>query len=123
MKHFFFMVVFLMTCLLQQAVAQDKSVSGRVTDGSNGQGLPGVTVLAKGTKIGTATNAEGQFSLSVPAATTTLQFSSIGYKAAERDITSTATVDLALAVEARNLDEVIVTGLGTSMARQGWRCP
>ena len=117
MKHFFFMVVFLMTCLLQQAVAQDKSVSGRVTDGANGSGVPGVTVLAKGTKIGTATNAEGQFTLSVPAATTTLQFSSIGYKTTERDITSTATVDVALAVEARNLDEVIVTGLGTSIAR------
>ena len=111
------MVVFLMTCLLQQAVAQDKSVSGRVTDGSNGQGLPGVTVLAKGTKIGTATNADGQFSLSVPASTTTLQFTSIGYKAAERDITSSATVDVAMAVEVRSLDEVVVTGLGTSIKR------
>ncbi|OGX82373.1 SusC/RagA family TonB-linked outer membrane protein [Hymenobacter glacialis] len=117
MKHFFFMVVFLMTCLLQQAVAQDKSVSGRVTDGTNGSGVPGVTVLAKGTKVGTATNSDGQFTLSVPAATTTLQFSSIGYKTTERDITSTATVDVALAVEVRSLDEVVVTGLGTSVAR------
>ena len=117
MKHFFFMVVLLMTCLLQQAVAQDKSVSGRVTDGSNGQGLPGATVLVKGTKIGTATNAEGQFTLSVPASTTTLQFSSVGFKSTDRDVTSASTVDVIMAVEARNLDEVIVTGLGTSIAR------
>lgn len=117
MKHFFFMVVLLMTCLLQQAVAQDKSVSGRVTDGSNGQGLPGVTVLAKGTKIGTATNADGQFTLSVPASTTTLQFSSVGYKNADRDVTSSSTVDVALAVEVRSLDEVVVTGLATSVKR------
>lgn len=111
------MVVFLMTCLLQQAVAQDKSVSGRVTEGSNGQGLPGVTVLAKGTKIGTATNAEGQFTLSVPASTTTLIFSSVGYKSAERDVTSSSTVDVVMAVEIRSLDEVVVTGLATSVKR------
>ena len=111
------MVVFLMTCLLQQAVAQDKSVSGRVTEGSNGQGLPGVTVLAKGTKIGTATNAEGQFILSVPASTTTLIFSSVGFKSTERDVTSASTVDVAMAVEVRNLDEVVVSGLATNVKR------
>ena len=117
MKHFFFMVVFLMTCLLQQAVAQDKSVSGKVTDGANGQGLPGVTVLAKGTRVGTATGADGQFTLSVPATTTKLEFRFVGYKTAERDITSSSTVDVAMAVETRSLDEVVITGLASSVKR------
>ncbi|WP_426059587.1 SusC/RagA family TonB-linked outer membrane protein [Hymenobacter sp. B1770] len=106
-----------MTCLLQQAVAQDRTITGRVLDGSSGQGLPGVTVLAKGTKIGTATNADGSFSIGVPAGTTALQFTSIGFKQVERDITNASTVDVTMAVETRNLDEVVVTGLATTIKR------
>ena len=116
MKHFFLMVVFLVTCLLQQAVAQDRSVSGRVTDGSNGQGLPGVTVLAKGTKIGVTTDGEGKFTLSVPATVTKLVFTSVGFKSVEREATTTS-VNVSLAVEASSLEEVVVTGLATSVKR------
>ena len=61
MKHFFFMVLLLMTGLLQQVHAQNRSLSGRVTDRSNGQGLPGVTVLVKGTTVGVSTNVDGSF--------------------------------------------------------------
>ena len=99
-----------LTALLQQAVAQDRSISGQVTDRANGQGLPGVTVLVKGTTIGTSTNAEGNYTLSVPASATTLSFSSIGYLAVERPIGTAATVSVALATDAKQLGEVIVTG-------------
>ena len=116
MKHFFFMVVLLMTCLLQQAVAQDRSISGRVTDRANGQGLPGVTVLAKGTSIGASTNADGAFTLTVPASVTRITFSFIGYATQERDANA-ATIDVALASDNRQLDEVVVTGLATSIKR------
>lgn len=116
MKHFFLIVAFLVTCLQQQAVAQDRSVSGRVTDGSNGLGLPGVTVLAKGTKIGVTTDGDGKFALSVPATVTKLVFTSVGFKSTERDATTTD-VNVSLAVEASSLDEVVVTGLATSIKR------
>ena len=116
MKHFFFMVVLLMTCLLQQAVAQDRSISGRVTDRANGQALPGVTVLAKGTSLGASTNADGAFNLTVPASVTRITFSYVGYATQERDA-NVATMDVALAADNRQLDEVVVTGLATSIKR------
>ena len=100
----------LFTALLQQAVAQDRSISGQVTDRANGQGLPGVTVLVKGTTIGASTNAEGNYTLSVPASATTLSFSSIGYLAVDRPIGTAATISVALATDAKQLGEVVVTG-------------
>ena len=117
MKKFSILVFLLLTCLLQQAFAQDKTLSGRVTDGSTGQGIPGVTVLAKGTRAGTATNANGDFSFSAPAGTTTLSFSFVGYKTVERDVTATNSVVVALEVAPRDLDEVVVNGLASSVKR------
>jgi TonB-linked SusC/RagA family outer membrane protein len=116
MKHFFSMVILLMTCLLQQAYAQDRSISGRVTDRGNGQGLPGVTVLAKGTTIGTSTNADGGFTLSVPASVSKITFSYVGYATQERDA-SAATIDVSLAPDAKQLDEVVVNGLASNVKR------
>ena len=110
MKHFFFMVVFMMTCLLQQAVAQNRSVSGRVTDRASGQGLPGATVLVKGTTIGASTNADGSFTLSVPPTATTLSFSSIGFTTVDQTIGSDATYNVSLASDVKQLGEVVVTG-------------
>lgn len=110
------MVVLMMTCLLQQAYAQDRSISGRVMDRSTGQGLPGVTVLAKGTTIGTSTNADGAYSLSVPASVTKIIFSYVGYAAQERDANA-ATIEVALAADTKQLDEVVVNGLATNIKR------
>ncbi|UOQ79153.1 carboxypeptidase-like regulatory domain-containing protein [Hymenobacter sp. 5516J-16] len=62
-----------------QGVAQTRSLSGRVTDRSTGEGLPGVTVLVKGTTNGVSTNSDGTYTLTVPANGGTLVFSSVGY--------------------------------------------
>ena len=110
MKHFFFMVLLLMTGLLQQVHAQNRSLSGRVTDRSNGQGLPGVTVLVKGTTVGVSTNVDGSFSLDVPASATTLSISSVGYVTVEQPIGSSATFTVSLVPDAKQLGEVVVTG-------------
>jgi len=99
-----------LTALLQQAVAQDRSISGQVTDRANGQGLPGVTVLVKGTTIGASTNADGGYVISVPTSATTLSFSSIGYLAVERPIGTASTISVALSTDAKQLGEVVVTG-------------
>ena len=97
MKRFYCMVILLMTCLLQQAVAQDRVISGRVTDRTTGQGLPGVTVLVKGTTVGASTNADGSFSLSVPPTVTTLSISSIGFTSIEQPIGTNSAFNVALA--------------------------
>jgi CarboxypepD_reg-like domain len=110
MKHFFFMVVLLMTGLLQQVHAQNRSLSGRVTDRSNGQGLPGVTVLVKGTTVGVSTNVDGSFSVEAPASATALSISSIGYVTVEQPIGSSATFTISLVPDAKQLGEVVVTG-------------
>jgi TonB-linked SusC/RagA family outer membrane protein len=109
MRQFTLLVILLMTGLLQQAVAQSRSITGRVTDRSNNQGLPGVTVLVKGTTIGAATNNDGSFTLSVPATATTLTFSFIGYTTVEQPIGS-GTINVSLASDAKQIGEVVVTG-------------
>jgi TonB-linked SusC/RagA family outer membrane protein len=109
MRQFTLLVILLMTGLLQQAVAQSRSITGRVTDRSNNQGLPGVTVLVKGTTIGAATNNDGSFTLSVPATATTLTFSFIGYTTVEQPIGS-GPINVSLASDAKQIGEVVVTG-------------
>ena len=64
------------------AQAQARTVTGRVL-GTDGAGLPGVTVVVKGTSQGTATDTDGRYSLSVPASAGTLVFSSIGFDSKE----------------------------------------
>jgi len=116
MKQFSLLMALLLSCLWYQAAAQDRTISGRVTDRASGQGLPGVTVLAKGTTVGTSTNAEGAFSLGVPASATRLTFSFIGYVAQERAIEGN-TVNVALATDVKQLDEVVVNGLASTVKR------
>ncbi|GAC1372370.1 MAG: TonB-dependent receptor [Hymenobacter sp.] len=106
-----------MTGILQQAQAQNRDIAGRVTDRATGQGIPGVTVLAKGTTTGTSTNADGAYSLSVPQTVSRLTFSFIGYTTQERAIEGASTIDVALAGDVKQLDEVVVTGLATTVKR------
>ncbi|RYY13112.1 MAG: SusC/RagA family TonB-linked outer membrane protein, partial [Cytophagaceae bacterium] len=87
-------------------------VSGRVTD-SKGEGIPGVTVLVRGTTIGATTDATGKFSLNAPEGST-LVFSSVGYTAQDVPLTG-ATTGLAISLKesAKDLGEIVVVGYGT----------
>ena len=103
---------------LVTAWAQDRTVTGRVTGGADNNGLPGVNVTLKGTSRGTTTNAEGRYSLAVPASGGTLVFSSVGFTAQELEIGSRTSVDVTMAEDARGLDEVVVVGYGTQKKSQ-----
>ncbi|RSK37555.1 vWA domain-containing protein [Hymenobacter metallilatus] len=85
------------------------TVSGRVTDKSTGQGLPGVTVLVKGTTTGTSTGPDGTYTLTLPTETTTLVFSTIGFVTREVKLTGQTTVNVALVTDQKKLSEVVVT--------------
>jgi TonB-linked SusC/RagA family outer membrane protein len=90
---------------------QAVTVSGKVTD-ENGVSFPGVNVLVKGTTIGTSTDADGRYSLSVPDENTTLVFSSIGYLTQEVTVGSRTSIDVTMSPDVKALEEVVVTALG-----------
>ncbi|MCC9135662.1 SusC/RagA family TonB-linked outer membrane protein [Pontibacter silvestris] len=102
----------LVLTLMQQAFAQSRTVSGTVTDQSTGQGLPGVSIQVKGTSVGTATNADGAYTINVPTNGTTLVFRFIGYKTVERDISGASNINVSLSLDNAQLSEVVVTGYG-----------
>ena len=90
----------------------DVNVQGTVTS-DEGEALPGVSILVKGTTIGTVTDIDGNYSLSVPDDQNTLIFSFIGYKSQEVSINGRSAVDVQLESDIQSLDEVVVTGYGT----------
>jgi TonB-linked SusC/RagA family outer membrane protein len=92
--------------------AQNRTITGNVTD-QNAAPVPNATVLAKGTKLGVATNANGEFSLSVPASVTTLIISSVNFATQEADISSSTSVTVKLLPSTSNLSEVVVVAYGT----------
>lgn len=93
------------------------TVSGTVKD-ATGESLIGVSVLAKGTAIGTITDFDGNYSLSVPDGTTILVYSYIGFADKQMEVSSsTGKMDIVLTDESSVLDEVVVTGLATSVKR------
>ncbi len=91
--------------------AQQKEISGKVTD-SSGQPLPGATVKVKGTSIGTATDANGMFSLRIPSNAQTIQVSFIGMETQEIPIGSRTTFNITLQEGAIGLEEVVAIGYG-----------
>ncbi|MFD2245400.1 SusC/RagA family TonB-linked outer membrane protein [Pontibacter ruber] len=95
-----------------RASFQEVAVRGRVTD-ENGGGLPGVTVVLKGTTKGTSTDADGNYTISVPASGGTLVFSFIGYTTQEQAIGNRATVNVSMQTDTKALQEVVVVGYGT----------
>ena len=99
------------------------TVSGRVTDASVGRGLPDVAVLVTGSRLGTLTGPNGDYTISgVPVGARTLTIRRIGYQPTTETVTvvpgATATADVALHVSAVNLSEVVVTGTGTATEKR-----
>ncbi|UGU17424.1 TonB-dependent receptor [Sinomicrobium kalidii] len=86
---------------------QEREISGKVTD-AGGTPLPGANVLVKGTSIGTQTDFDGNFLLTIPSGENTLVVSYIGFKPQEVDISGKDTVEIALEEAAAQLDDVIV---------------
>ncbi|MBL0743361.1 SusC/RagA family TonB-linked outer membrane protein [Chryseolinea lacunae] len=96
------------------AMAQERTVTGKVTSAEDGSSLPGVNVIIKGTTSGAVTDANGDYSLSVPASGGTLVFSFIGLKSADVAIGDRTTVDIQMSLDITQLSEVVVTGVGVA---------
>ncbi|WP_210487805.1 SusC/RagA family TonB-linked outer membrane protein [Rufibacter aurantiacus] len=94
------------------ALAQGHTVKGKVTD-ETGTGMPGVTVLLKGTSTAAPTSADGTYTIQTPSGEGTLVFSFISYQTQEVAINNRTTIDVTMNTDAKALDEVVVVGYGT----------
>ncbi|GGC07240.1 SusC/RagA family TonB-linked outer membrane protein [Dyadobacter sediminis] len=92
----------------------DKTLKGKVTDKTNGEGLPGVNVVVKGTSTGTTTDGTGNYTISVPDNGATLVFSFVGYISQEIAVGNRSELDVAIESDSKALSEVVVIGYGTA---------
>jgi TonB-linked SusC/RagA family outer membrane protein len=93
--------------LLQQ------KVTGKITDATTGDPLPGVNVVIQGTTIGTTTDIEGNYTIDIPNNEAVLVFSYVGYMSETIPVGSQNTIDVKLVADIKTLDEVVVVGFGT----------
>jgi TonB-dependent SusC/RagA subfamily outer membrane receptor len=101
-----------MLWLSGQLFAQNRTITGKVTDATNAP-VPNASILVKGTKIGTTTNADGTYTLSVPSSAKVLVFSGVGFGELEVSIGSGSTIDASLIATNRDMQEVVVVGYGS----------
>lgn len=104
--------------LSQISFAQNKVVSGKVSDSKDGSPMAGATVSAKGTRAAVQTKSDGKFSISIPASTTLLFVSNVGYASQEIAVAGTTTVDVQMVPTNTSLNEVIVIGYGTQRRKE-----
>ena len=112
-KSLLLSLFFVLALSLQAWAQQGRTVNGKVTDQETGQGLPGVAVMVKGTTLGTATDADGAFMINVPNEKGTLVFRFVGYATKEVAIGSKQSVNVSMAIDQKQLNEVVVTGYQT----------
>jgi TonB-dependent starch-binding outer membrane protein SusC len=105
-------------CFAISVWAQSRVVTGRLTSKEDGQTLPGVNVVLKGSTLGTATDSDGRYKLSVPSTGGTLVFSFIGLETQEVVIGERAIVDMQLGADVKQLSEVVVTGSGVATEKK-----
>ncbi|WP_423128570.1 TonB-dependent receptor [Gaoshiqia sp. Z1-71] len=91
---------------------QQRSITGKVTD-SSGQPLPGVTVLIKGTTMGTVTDLDGNYTLSVPSGNPILVFSFVGMRSIEIAVEGRASINAKMEEETVGIEEVVAVAYGT----------
>ena len=108
----YFYSLLLTLLVMTGAYAQDVTVKGKVND-EQGQGLPGVSILVKGTSAGTVTDIEGNYTVNAPGAAT-LVFSFIGYITQEIPLGNKTSLDVKMLADTKALDEVVVVGYGTA---------
>ncbi len=106
------LAVLILSVSLLEALGQQANVTGQVT-GENGESIPGVNILVKGTTQGTSTDIEGKYRLNLPQGKNVLVFSFLGYKSQEVIVDGEKVIDIQLLPSLSTMDEVVVVGYGT----------
>ena len=110
------MILLVFLCTVATSLAQN-TVTGKITAEEDGSTLPGVSVSVKGTTRGTTSDANGNYSLAMDAANSTLVFSFIGYLSQEVAVGNRSSVNVTLTADLQALSEVVVTGYTTESKR------
>jgi len=108
------LVVF--TCI--QVFSQANVITGTVTSAEDGSPLPGVSVVVRGTTIGTITDVDGNYSLAVPETAIKLMFTFVGMKTVEETIGDRSVIDVVLEIDVLGLEEVVVTAFGITREKK-----
>ncbi|HQJ85337.1 MAG TPA: TonB-dependent receptor [Prolixibacteraceae bacterium] len=114
MKRLFFLVM--LTGVFSLLSAQPRiTVTGKVTE-SDGQGIPGVSILVKGTLVGTITDLDGNYTIETEPQST-LVFSFVGFSTVEMPVANQAVINVRLREQAFDVEEVVVVGYGTQKVK------
>ncbi|MDO7743623.1 MAG: carboxypeptidase-like regulatory domain-containing protein, partial [Pedobacter sp.] len=108
----FSVLTFLCLLFINAVSAQDITVRGTVSDGTDKSTIPAVSVVVKGTTKATQTDVNGKYTISVPA-NGTLVFTYIGYTTQEVPVNNQTTVNAVMASSSQQLEQVVVVGYGT----------
>ncbi|MBL0130985.1 MAG: TonB-dependent receptor [Chitinophagaceae bacterium] len=119
MKNLFKLTsLMLLVFVAQFSFAQNRVITGKVTDSKDGSGMSGATIVAKGTRTGVQSKADGTFSISISSTVSTLVISTVGYATMEVSVTGMSTVEVSLVGTNTSLNEVVVIGYGTQRRRE-----
>ena len=117
MKRTLLLLIAGLACSLSFVKAQQKTVTGTVTDGSTGDPLTGVTITVQGSSIQSQTDASGQYTIAAQQGQT-LVFQSVGYGQAQRVVGAASVIDVSLSASEEALGEVIVTAMGITREKR-----
>jgi len=115
MKRIFLLFIF--TACAFQLFAQEREVTGIITGINDNNPLPGVNIVVEGTSIGTITDINGSYSITISSDDVTLIFSSIGYLTEKIKVGQQAKIDVSLITDIQSLNEIVVVGYGTQSKR------
>ncbi|MBL0139482.1 MAG: SusC/RagA family TonB-linked outer membrane protein [Bacteroidetes bacterium] len=108
----------LLALVSNKASAQDRTITGKVTSSEDNLTVPGVSVVVAGTTIGTSTDIDGNFKITVPGTAKTLRFSGIGMKTKDVTLGASNVVDVVLDADVMKLDEVVVSAIGIKQEKK-----
>ena len=118
MRKITIMLVFLLIAGVNFAFAQSRTITGKVTSAQDGMGIPGVTVMVKGTTFGTTSDIDGNYAIDVRPDHQTLIFRYVGMATQEVTIGDQSTINVVLESDVMQMDEVVVTALGISREKK-----
>ena len=110
------MLTLMLALIVQLSFAQGKVITGVVTDAGNGEPLPGVNIVVKGTNTGTTTDFDGKYSIKADAGQT-LTFSYVGYNTVEKKVGAASTINVSMRESGEKLETVVINALGVEVKK------